>query len=147
MPQIIDSVRFFSHTPSDTPGGSSSTERNANLPSKESLIIVFGILRGKECLLKTGHLKLFYLVTFNGKNNPLLRWLLSFQPYKFHIVHIAGKDNLGGGSPQPGLVTFTSRFYLSVIFLVHFWGKNIYLLISLDSCLGGRVKATTFYTS
>ena len=68
---------------------------------RECLAVVFAInrfdfyLRGKEFILEVDHKPLLYLSTFKGKNDRLLRWALSLQAYKFRVVHIAGKDNLG----------------------------------------------------
>ena len=52
-------------------------------------------LRGKEFILEVDHKPLLYLATFKGKNDRLFRWALALQTYKFRVVHIAGKDNLG----------------------------------------------------
>ena len=68
---------------------------------RECLAIVFAVnrfdfyLRGKEFILEVDRKPLLYLSTFKGKNDRLLRWALSLQAYKFQIVHVAGKDNLG----------------------------------------------------
>ncbi|XP_076038439.1 uncharacterized protein LOC143023724 [Oratosquilla oratoria] len=68
---------------------------------RECLAVVFGIqrfdyyLRGREFVLEVDHKPLTYLHTFKGKNDRLLRWVLSLQAYKFRIVHVAGVDNIG----------------------------------------------------
>ena len=76
-------------------------EKRYSTIERECLAIVYSIsrfdfyLRGKEFLLEVDHKPLLYLATFKGKNDRLLRWALALQAYKFRIVHIAGKDNLG----------------------------------------------------
>ena len=68
---------------------------------KECLTVIFGIkhcdcyLRGREFILKIGHKPLVYLTHFKGNNNRLLHWAIYLQSYRFRIVHISGKDNVG----------------------------------------------------
>ena len=68
---------------------------------RECLAVIFAInrfdfyLRGKEFILEVDHKPLLYLSTFKGKNDRLLRWALSLQAYKFRVVHVAERDNLG----------------------------------------------------
>ncbi|XP_076055021.1 uncharacterized protein LOC143033448 isoform X2 [Oratosquilla oratoria] len=76
-------------------------EKRYSTIERECLAVVFSIsrfdyyLRGKEFVLEVDHKPLLYLATFKGKNDRLLRWALALQAYKFRVVHIAGKDNLG----------------------------------------------------
>ena len=76
-------------------------EKRYSTIERECLAIIFSIsrfdfyLRGKEFILEVDHKPLLYLATFKGKNDRLLRWALALQTYKFRVVHIAGKDNLG----------------------------------------------------
>ena len=76
-------------------------ERNYSTIEKECLAVVFGIkhfdyyLRGKEFILEVDHKPLVYLTHFKGSNDRLLRWAICLQSYRFRIVHISGKDNIG----------------------------------------------------
>jgi len=68
---------------------------------RECLAIVFGVqkfdyyLMGKEFILEVDHKPLVYLKNFRRSNNRVVRWALSLQPYKFRLVHVAGRDNVG----------------------------------------------------
>lgn len=76
-------------------------ERRYSTIEKECLAVVFGIrhfdyyLRGKEFILEVDHKPLVYLTHFKGGNDRLLRWALCLQGYRFRIVHICGKNNVG----------------------------------------------------
>ena len=76
-------------------------EKRYSTIERECLAVVFAIsrfdfyLRGKEFILEVDHKPLLHLATFKGENDRLLRWALALQTYKFRVVHIAGKDNLG----------------------------------------------------
>ena len=50
---------------------------------------------GREFILEIDHKPLIYLRKFKGSNSRLLRLALSLQPYRFRLVHVAGKDNVG----------------------------------------------------
>ena len=52
-------------------------------------------LYGKQFVLEVDHKPLVYLNKFKGENSRLMRWALSLQPYRFTIVHIPGRDNVG----------------------------------------------------
>ncbi|XP_045134079.1 uncharacterized protein LOC123517739 [Portunus trituberculatus] len=76
-------------------------EKRYSTIERECLAVVFGVLRfdyylrGREFILEVDHKPLLYLETFKGKNDRVLRWALSLQAYRFRVVHIAGKDNVG----------------------------------------------------
>ena len=76
-------------------------ERRYSTIERECLAIIFGVnkfdyfLRGKEFVLEVDHKPLIYLEKFKGRNDRVLRWALSLQPYKFRVVHIAGSENIG----------------------------------------------------
>lgn len=76
-------------------------EKRYSIIEKEGLAIMFGIhrfryyLMGQEFILEVDHKPLIYINKFKGSNNRLLRWSLSLQPYRFRLVHVAGRDNLG----------------------------------------------------
>lgn len=76
-------------------------ERRYSTVERECLAIIFGIQRfeyyllGKEFVLEVDHKPLVYMNTKRSGNNRLVRWSLSLQPFRFRIVHIAGKDNIG----------------------------------------------------
>ena len=67
---------------------------------KECLGIIFGVCRfsfylmGREFILEVDHKPLIYMNS-SKNNSKVVRWSLALQPYKFRIVHIAGKDNIG----------------------------------------------------
>ena len=68
---------------------------------RELLGVMFAINRfkyyllGKSFILEVDHRPLVYLKRFKGENPRLMRWALSLQAFDFHIVYIAGKDNVG----------------------------------------------------
>ena len=76
-------------------------ECNYSTIERECLAIVFGIdkfkyyLYGTEFVLEVDHKPLVYLHKVKGSNSRLMRWVLSLQPYRFRIVHIPGRDNVG----------------------------------------------------
>ena len=68
---------------------------------KECLAIVWAVqkfqcyLYGNECILETDHKPLVYLNRSKVTNARLMRWALSLQPYRYRIVAIKGRDNVG----------------------------------------------------
>ena len=76
-------------------------ERRYSTIERECLAIVFGVKRfdyylmGREFILEVDHKPLIYLSNFKGSNSRIMRWILSLQSYRFRIVYIAGKDNIG----------------------------------------------------
>lgn len=68
---------------------------------KECLAIVWAIqkfhryLYGQEFTLQTDHKPLIYLNKKKVANARLMRWALVLQPYKFKIVAVSGKANVG----------------------------------------------------
>lgn len=78
-----------------------ASERNYSTIEKECLAIVWAIhkfqryLYGKQFLLETDHMPLTYLQRSKATNARLMRWSLSLQPYRFRIVAIKGKENVG----------------------------------------------------
>ena len=76
-------------------------EKNYSVVERECLAILFGITRfqyyllGKEFLLEVDHKPLIYLNSSKSRNSRLVRWSLNLQSYRFRIIHIAGKDNIG----------------------------------------------------
>lgn len=76
-------------------------ERRYSTIERECLAIVFGVTRfkyyllGAEFILEIDHKPLVYLRNFKGNNNRLLRWALCLQSFRFRLVHVAGKDNVG----------------------------------------------------
>ena len=77
------------------------SEENYSTIEKECLCIVWSIqkfhryLFGKEFILETDHHPLVYLNKTKLVNSRLMRWALSLPPYRFQIVAIRGKDNVG----------------------------------------------------
>ena len=77
-----------------------SEERYSTI-EKECLAIVWGIqkfhryLYGREFLLETDHYPLVYINKTKLNNSTLMRWAMSLQPYRFRIIAIKGKDNVG----------------------------------------------------
>ena len=77
------------------------SEEHYSTIEKECLDIVWSIqkfhryLFGKEFILETDHHPLVYLNKTKLVNSRLMRWALSLQPYRFRIVAIRGKDNVG----------------------------------------------------
>ena len=78
-----------------------ASERNYSTIEKECLAIVWAIskfqryLYGKQFILETDHQPLIYLQKSKIANARLMRWSLLLQPYRFRIVAIKGKDNVG----------------------------------------------------
>ena len=76
-------------------------ERRYSTIEKECLAIGFGIghfdyyLKGKEFILEVDHKPLVFLSQIRATNDKLLRWALKLQDYRFRIVHIPGKHNVG----------------------------------------------------
>ena len=68
---------------------------------KECLAIVWAVqkfqcyLYGNEFMLETDHKPLVYLNRSKVTNARLMRWALSLQPYRYRIVAIKGRDNVG----------------------------------------------------
>ena len=52
-------------------------------------------LYGVEFLLETDHKPLSYMQTAKVLNPRIMRWAMKLQPYRFRIVAIRGRDNLG----------------------------------------------------
>lgn len=50
---------------------------------------------GKEFVLEVDHRPLVFLNKFKGCNDRVMRWAISLQPYRFRIVYIPGRDNIG----------------------------------------------------
>ena len=76
-------------------------ERNHSVIEKECLGINRGVekfrkyLYGVELLLETDHKPLSYMQTAKVLNPRIMRWAMKLQPYRFKIVAIRGRDNLG----------------------------------------------------
>ena len=76
-------------------------EKRYSAIERECLSIVFGVdkfryyLLGKEFLLEVDHRPLVYLNKLKGSNARLMRWALCLQTYRFRIVYVPGKENLG----------------------------------------------------
>ena len=76
-------------------------ERNYSVIEKECLGIIWGVeksrkyLNGVEFLLKTNHKPLSYTQTAKVLNPRIMHWPMKLQPYRFRIVAIRGRDNLG----------------------------------------------------
>ena len=76
-------------------------ERNYSVIEKECLGIIWGVekfrkyLYGVEFLLETDHKPLSYMLTAKVLNPRIMRWAMKLQPYRFRIVAIRGRDNLG----------------------------------------------------
>ena len=76
-------------------------ERNYSVIEKECLGIFWGVekfrkyLYGVEFLLETDHKPLSYMQTAKVLNPRIMRWAMKLQPYRFRIVAIRGRDNLG----------------------------------------------------
>ena len=76
-------------------------ERNYSVIEKECLGIIWGVeklrkyLYGVEFLLETDHKPLSYMQTAKVLNPRIMRWAMKLQPYRFRIVAIRGRDNLG----------------------------------------------------
>lgn len=78
-----------------------SNERAYSVIEKECLAIVWAIqkfsryLYGREFILETDHQPLVHLNRKAVANSRLMRWSLYLQPYRFRIVAIRGRDNVG----------------------------------------------------
>lgn len=76
-------------------------EENYLTIERECLAIVWAIqkfhkyLYGREFILETDHQPLVYLNSSKLLNSRLMRWSLAWQPYRFRIVSIRGKENVG----------------------------------------------------
>ena len=73
-------------------------ERNYSVIEKECLGIIWKFrkyLYGVEFLLETDHKPLSYMQTAKVLNPRIMRWAMKLQPYRFRIVAIRGRDNLG----------------------------------------------------
>ena len=77
-------------------------ERNYSVIETECLGIIIGgvekfrkYLYGAEFLLETDHKPLSYMQTAKVLNPRIMRWAIKLQPYRFRIVAIRGRDNLG----------------------------------------------------
>ena len=76
-------------------------ERNYSVIEKECLGIIWGVekfrkyLYGVEFLLETDNKPLSYMQTAKVLNPRIMRWAMKLQPYRFRIVAIRGRDNLG----------------------------------------------------
>ena len=79
----------------------SDTEKNYSSIERECYAIVWAIqkfrqyLYGKEFILQTDHLPLVYLNSMKNKNDRLMRWALSLQPFSFFVEYIKGSENIG----------------------------------------------------
>ena len=79
----------------------SDTEKRYSTIEKECYAIIWAVqkfkeyLYGKEFILQTDHLPLAYLHKMKNKNDRLMRWTLSLQPYSFLVEYIKGSDNIG----------------------------------------------------
>ena len=77
------------------------SEENYATIEKECLAIIWAVskfqryLYGAEFLLETDHKPLTYLHQSKVNNARLMRWALSLQPYRFRLISIKGKDNVG----------------------------------------------------
>ena len=78
-----------------------NAEENYSTIERECLSIVWSIqklhkfLYGREFLLETDHQPLIYLNSSKLLNARLMRWALTLQPYRFRIISIKGKENVG----------------------------------------------------
>ena len=79
----------------------SDAEKRYSCIERECYAIVWAIqkfreyLLGREFVLQTDHLPLSYLNDMKNKNDRLMRWALSLQPFAFHVQYIKGSDNIG----------------------------------------------------
>ena len=75
-------------------------EKRLSAIEKECLTIVFAVQRfhfylvGREFILEVDHKPLIHMNSCKN-NSKVVRWSLALQCYKFRLVHIAGKDNIG----------------------------------------------------
>ncbi|XP_038057353.1 uncharacterized protein LOC119728962 [Patiria miniata] len=76
-------------------------EAKYSVIERECLALVWAIkkfhffLYGKEFILETDHRPLSYLARTKMTNSRIMRWALSLQPYRYRIIAIKGKDNVG----------------------------------------------------
>ena len=76
-------------------------KRNYSVIEKECLGIIWGVekfrkyLYGVEFLLETDHKPLSYMQIAKVLNPRIMRWAMTLQLYRFSIVAIRGRDNLG----------------------------------------------------
>ena len=76
-------------------------EKKYSTIERECLAVVFGVskfryyLIGTEFYLEVDHRPLVYLNKVKDSNNRLMRWALLLQPYKFSIIYIPGRENVG----------------------------------------------------
>ena len=65
------------------------------------MAVVWGVqkfqkyLYGKEFVLETDHQPLSFLQKANLKNGRVLRWAMILQPYRYCILYIHGRENVG----------------------------------------------------
>ena len=68
---------------------------------KESYAVVWGVqkfepyLYGREFQLETDHQPLLCMQRSKVANGRIMRWALALQPYRYRIIAIKGKDNIG----------------------------------------------------
>lgn len=78
-----------------------TSEEHYSDTEKEGMGIIWSVqkfhryLYGKEFILETDHYPLMYLNKTKLVNSRLMRWALLLQPYRFRIIAIRGKDNVG----------------------------------------------------
>ena len=76
-------------------------ERNYSVIEKECLAIIWAIEKirkyrfGEEFILEFDHKPLSFMQTAIALNSRIMRWALKLQPYRFRIVAIRGRDNVG----------------------------------------------------
>jgi transposase InsO family protein len=76
-------------------------QRNYSVMEKESLAVVWGVqkfepyLYGREFMLETDHQPLLCMQRSKVANGRIMRWALALQPYRYRMVAIKGKDNVG----------------------------------------------------
>lgn len=76
-------------------------QRNYSVMEKESLAIVWGVqkfesyLYGREFKLETDHQPLLCMQRSKVANGRIMRWALALQPYRYRMVAIKGKENVG----------------------------------------------------
>ena len=78
-----------------------SRERNYSVVEKECLGIIWAVEKFRKCLygvelpLETDHKPLSYMQTAKVLYPRLMHWAKKLHPYRFRIVAIRGRDNLG----------------------------------------------------
>ena len=97
-------IQYFDDTPHPIAYASRKLlgrEINYSTIEKECLAIVWAVdkfkyyLLGKPFALEVDHKPLIYLNRVKGTNSRIMRWALALQPYRFQIVHVKGRDNVG----------------------------------------------------